>query len=250
MSPKISIIMPCFNSEKYISAAIDSVLKQTFTDWELLIVDDCSTDSSYRLIQEYKEKDHRIQCYQTEYPSGGATIPRNIALRQAQGRFVAFLDSDDIWLPDKLEQQINCFIDDQTAIVFSNHEKINGRGERRNRVVRAPSIISYKNLLKSNVIRCSAGMYDTKKAGHVYFQSIGHEDYVFWLSILKRNYIARNTDTVTVLYREQNTSLSGNKLRAAKWTWNIYRQVENLNFVVSLYYFFQYAVRSGIKFLR
>jgi glycosyltransferase involved in cell wall biosynthesis len=247
---QVSIIMPCYNAEKYVAKAINSVLKQTFADWELLIVDDGSTDGSAEIIRWYCEKDDRICYYKTDYPSGGATIPRNVATGLAQGRFIAFLDSDDIWLPTKLEQQLPLFADEQTAIVFSNHEKINGRGERRNRIVKAPKIVSYKDFLKSNVIRCSTGMYDTEKTGKVYFPQVAHEDYAFWLSILKQGYVVRNTNTVTTLYREHKNSLSGNKLQAAKWTWAIYRNVEQLGFFTSLYYYLHYMICSGIKFLK
>jgi hypothetical protein len=110
--------------------------------------------------------------------------------------------------------------------------------------------VSYKDLLKENIIRTSSGIYDTKKTGKVYFQNIGHEDFVFWLQILKQNYSAKNTNTVTTLYREQKKSLSANKMRAAKWTWNIYRNVENLGVIKTGYYFLNYAVRAGLKYLK
>jgi glycosyltransferase involved in cell wall biosynthesis len=246
----VSIIMPCYNAELYVAEAINSVIEQTCTDWELIVVDDCSTDNSTEIIRSFCEKDHRIRYYKTEHNSGGATVPRNLAIEKATGRFIAFLDSDDIWLPTKLEQQIKIFVDEKTAVVFSNHEKINAKGERKNRVVIAPSKVSYQQLLKENVIRCSAGIYDTKKTGKFYFQNVGHEDYVLWLSVLKQGYIARNTNTVTILYRMQKNSLSGNKLQAAKWTWNIYRNVENLSLTTSWYYFLFYAVRTSLKFLK
>ncbi|MDR0438341.1 MAG: glycosyltransferase [Bacteroidales bacterium] len=250
MNDLVSIITPCYNDEKYIGQAIESVLSQSYQNWEMFVVDDGSTDRSAELIRSYCEKDKRISYYKTDVPSGGATIPRNIAIEKANGRFIAFLDSDDVWLPTKLEQQIELFSDETTAIVFSNHEKINEIGERKNRIVIAPKTASYKELLKENTIRTSAGIYDTKKVGKVYFQEIGHEDFVFWLSILKQGYLAKNTNTVTVLYRERKKSLSANKILASKWTWTIYRNVEKLSIVAALYYFLNYCVRAGLKYLK
>jgi len=246
----VSIIMPCYNAGKYITYAIDSVIGQTYVDWELIVVDDCSKDNSAEIIHSFCEKNNRIHYYKTEYPSGGATTPRNIAIKNARGRFIAFLDSDDIWLPTKLEQQIKLFSDEKTAIVYSNYEKINEEGERRNRIIVAPQETSYKKLLKGDIIGCLTSIYDVKKTGKVYMQKVGAEDYVLWLSILKQGYIAKNTNTVTALYRVQKHSLSGNKLQSAKWNWNIYRNVEKFNPIMSLYYFFNYCVRAGLKFLK
>ena len=250
MNHLVSIVMPCFNAERYIAQAIESVLMQTYEYWELLIVDDGSTDDSSKIIQSYSEKDARIRFYKTDIPSGGASVPRNIAVEKAKGRFIAFLDSDDVWMPTKLEQQLPLFSNEKTAIVFSNHEKINDRGERKNRRVIAPKIETYHSLLKENTIRTSAGIYDTDKVGKRFFENTRHEDFVFWLHILKENFLAKNTNTFEVLYRDLKHSLSGNKLRAATWTWNVYRKTEKLNLPVTLYYFFHYFFRAGRKYLK
>ena len=250
MNDLVSIITPCFNATRFIRQCIESVLAQTYANWEMLIVDDCSTDDTVAIIQSYCNKDKRIRFFQTDYPSGGATIPRNTAIQNAGGRYIAFLDSDDIWLPTKLEQQIPLFEDPKTAIVFSNYEKIDADGNRKQRVVKSPPSTNYRYLLRRIAIGCLTGVYDTKKVGKVYLQKIGHEDYVLWLSILKQGFIAQNTNTVTALYRQQKNSLSGNKLRVLKWTWHIYRHVEQLNFFMSLFCFLNYCVRSGFKFLK
>ncbi|MCL2028053.1 MAG: glycosyltransferase [Bacteroidales bacterium] len=246
----VSIIMPCYNAGLYIAEAIDSVVTQTYADWELIVVDDGSTDNSVEIIRSYGEKDQRIHYYQTEAPTGSPVIPRNIAIEKAKGRFIAFLDSDDIWLPTKLEQQIKLFSDEKIAVVFSNHEKINEVGVRKNRWVVAPETATYQELLKENIIRNSAGVYDTKKVGKVFLQNINYEDFVLWLEILKKGYMAKNTNTLEVLYRIRKNSISGNKIRAAKWTWNIYRNVEKLSLPKCCYYFLFYAVRTSLKFLK
>ena len=250
MNDLVSIITPCYNAENYLIQTIESVLSQSYTKWEMLIVNDCSTDNSDRIIRSYCEKEKRIRYYQTDFPSGGATLPRNIAIQHAKGRYIAFLDSDDIWLPMKLEQQIPLFTDEKTAIVYSNYEKINANGDKKNRVVKALPSACYRSLLKNTTIACLTGVYDTKKVGKIYLKKIGHEDYALWLSILKQGYIAQNTNTVTALYRQQHHSQSGNKLKAAKWVWDIYRNVENLNFWMSSYYFLNYAIRAIFKFLK
>jgi len=250
MNDLVSIVTPCYNDEKYIGEAIESVLSQSYQNWEMLVVDDGSTDRSAEIIRSYCEKDNRIRYYKTERPTGSPVVPRNIAIEKSKGRFIAFLDSDDIWLPTKLEQQINLFSDEKTAVVFSNHEKINEQGERKNRLVVAPEIATYKQFLKENTIRNSAGVYDTKKVGKVYLQNINYEDFILWLEILKQGYFAQNTNTLELLYRIRKNSISDNKFRAAKWTWNIYRNVENLSLIQSLYYFLNYCVRAGFKYLK
>lgn len=148
----VSIIMPCYNASQFISDSINSVLSQTYQNWELIICDDCSTDDSVEIIQFYCKKDKRIKMLQTESPSGSPVIPRNICITQAQGRFIAFLDADDLWLPLKLEKQISLFDKKNIAVVFSDYEKINENGEKQNRIVKAQEYLSYKNELCGNKI--------------------------------------------------------------------------------------------------
>ncbi len=237
----VSIITPSYNSSAFISRTIESVLAQTFMDWEMLIVDDCSTDMSPAIIMEYARRDKRIRLLQTEQPSGSPAVPRNIGIMNAQGRYIAFLDSDDVWLPNKLEEQLTCFEDADTAIVYSNYEKISEKGEREQRIVTAPPQVSYKELLKGNVIGNLTGIYDTEKVGKVYCSRMHHEDYILWLSILKKGFVARNTNRVHALYRVRKQSVSANKLAVVSWQWNIYRNVENIGFLKACYYFIHYA---------
>ena len=248
--PLISIITPSYNTGQYIGDCIASVIKQTYTNWEMIIVDDCSADNSVSVINSYAEKDPRIKCFKTDKGSGSATLPRNIGIQNAKGRFIAFLDSDDLWLPTKLEEQISLFENDQVGIVFSNYEKIDEGGTRSGRKITACDSLSYKKLLKGNVLGCLTVMYDTEKVGKKYFSKVGHEDFVVWLSILKQGYIAQNTNTIAALYRVRSNSLSANKMKAFAWTWNIYRNILELNFLLSCYYFMHYAIRAGVKYLK
>lgn len=243
-----SIVMPCYNSGTYIRQAIDSVRGQTYRDWELLVVDDGSTDSSADIIKGMEQTDGRIKYLKTNAPSGSPIVPRNIGVKNALGRYIAFLDSDDAWLPNKLERQMKMFEQyEDMAICFSNYEKMTEQGERNNRIIKAPSISTYKQLLLSNVIGCLTAVYDTEKVGKVFFQNHSHEDYILWLDILKRGYVARNTNTVEALYRVRENSVSSNKLKTLSWQWDIYRNVEKIGLFRSSYYFINYAYRAFRK---
>lgn len=246
----ISIVMPCYNSGTFIRQAIESVRNQTFGDWELLVVDDGSTDDSADIIKDMEQTDGRIKYLKTNAPSGSPIVPRNIGVKNALGRYIAFLDSDDAWLPNKLERQMKMFEQyEDMAICFSNYEKMTEQGERNNRIIKAPSISTYKQLLLSNVIGCLTAVYDTEKVGKVFFQNHSHEDYILWLDILKRGYVARNTNTVEALYRVRENSVSSNKLKTLCWQWDIYRNVEKIGLFRSSYYFFNYAYRAFKKAL-
>lgn len=246
----VSIITPTYNSIAYIEKTIISVLKQTYQNWELLIVDDCSTDNSCELIKKFVALDSRIKYLKTDQPSGSPTLPRNIGIQHASGRFIAFLDSDDVWLSNKLEEQIGLFEDKNTAIVFSNYEKIDEDGNRAGRCIVAPDRVSYKKLLLGNVMGCLTVVIDTAKVGKTFFSNIHHEDYVLWLSILKKGFIARNTNTVTALYRVRKQSVSSNKLSVLSWQWNIYINIEKTGYLKGIYYFINYALRAYRKALK
>lgn len=250
MNSKFSIIMPCHNGAKYIADSIRSVIAQIYTDWELIVIDDCSTDNSVEIVQQLAAKDSRIKLLKTEHPSGSPTLPRNIGIENAQGRFIAFLDCDDMWLPTKLENQLPLLENEKTAIAFSYYEKMDESGKRDNRIVRSPSTVTYSTLLKGNCIGNLTGVYDTIKVGKVLQKYIRHEDYVMWLQILNQGWIAQNTNSCEAVYREQKNSVSGNKLHVLCWVWNIYTNELKLSFLQSIYYFAFYMVKSILKFLK
>jgi len=246
----VSIITSCFNSEKYISQAIESVLAQTYQHWEMLIVDDCSVDNSVLIINRYLEKDKRIKLFVNGKNSKSPVEPRNIGIKNARGRYIAFLDSDDIWLPTKLENQMKKFTEDNIAIVFSYYEKISEKGKRKNRIIFSPHIVIYKELLKGDCIGFSTAIYDNEKCRKKYFENIGAEDFAFWLSMLRSGFIAINTKTVEVLYRIRTGSLSSKKIKAAKWTWDIYRKVLDFSVFKSVFYFIFYMITATYKYLK
>lgn len=250
-NPLVSIIIPAYNAEAYIEGTLNSVKNQSYGNWELLIVDDCSTDGSAEIIKEYSEKDSRIKYFRTESRSGSPAVPRNIGIENARGRYVAFLDSDDLWLPEKLEKQIRVFQENaDAAIVFSYYEKISEEGVRSDRVVTSPELITYDRLLYSNVIGCLTGIYDTEKVGKIYMRRIGHEDYAMWLEILKKGFVGVNTCDVQALRRVRSGSVSADKFKAALWQWNIYRNIECLSIFKAVCCFVVYAFKGIIKSMK
>lgn len=240
----VSVIMPARNAERFIRQAIDSVIAQTYKNWELLVVDDGSTDSTIQIVKEYCTQDKRIFLLHNIESLGMPSAPRNLGIQTAQGRYIAFLDSDDMWVPTKLQEQLPLFKNLKTAIVFSNYEKMDEHGNRNRRVIRAPQFVDYEDLLKSNVIGNLTGVYDRKKVGKVLYQNIHHEDYALWLSILKKGFVAQNTNTITGYYRIGKTSVSSHKLRILPWQWYIYREVEKLPLHSAFYYYMHYAIKG------
>ena len=161
------------------------------------------------------------------------------------------MDSDDLWLSEKLEKQIRVFQENaDAAIVFSYYEKISEEGVRSDRVVTSPELITYDRLLYSNVIGCLTGMYDTEKVGKIYMRQIGHEDYAMWLEILKKGFVGVNTCDVQALRRVRNGSVSADKFKAARWQWNIYRNVECLSIFKAVRCFVAYAFKGFLKSLK
>lgn len=246
----VSVIMPCFNSSKTISFSINSVLNQFYSNWELIIIDDNSTDDTTKIVEEFCKVDTRIKFFKTEFNSGSPTKPRNLGIEKAKGRFIAFLDSDDLWEPEKLESQLVIFDDNNVAIVFSNYEKINENGFSCNRIIKSPLVIDYKKLLQGNVIACCTCVYDTLKVGKRFFLNQGHEDYAMWLDILRNGFIAKNTNLVSAKYRVRKSSVSSNKLRSIKWVYEIFSRNENFSTCKSIFYTFITMSKSFYKYLK
>lgn len=250
MNELVSIIMPVHNAERYLEEAIRSVMAQTYPSWELFVIDDASTDSSMDIAGRLACEDDRIKIHTNPTPTGYPATPRNMAVDLAEGRYIAFLDSDDVWLPGKLEHQLPFFSESENiAVVFSDYEKIDENSERDNRVVKARKITDYKKLLLGNVIGNVTAIYDTQRVGKVHFPKVRHEDYAMWLSILKRGYIARNTCAIMALYRVTGNSVSAHKFHLLSWQWSIYRNVEKLGILRSAYYYVNYAIRGFFKSL-
>lgn len=242
----VSIITPMYNSEKYIGITIESALNQTYEDWEMIIVDDCSSDSSPQIVKEYAKNDERIKYIKTD-SNKGVSNARNIALKMAKGKFISFLDSDDIWNKDKLKKQVEFMKKNRCAISFTAYELIDENNEKLNKIINVPKIVDYNTLLKGNILGCLTVMIDKSKLDfEIKMSGVRHEDYVLWLSILKKGHIAYGINEVLAEYRKSSTSLSGNKIKSAMWTWNIYRNIEQIPLHKCIYYFISYGI-NGIK---
>ncbi|MBU9712945.1 glycosyltransferase family 2 protein [Evansella tamaricis] len=236
----VSIITPAYNSEKFISDTIESVINQTHRNWEMIIVDDYSTDGTVDIINKYQSSDSRIKLIQLEQNSGPA-IARNTAIQHAKGRYLAFLDSDDQWLSEKLEKQIRFMKDKQIAFSFSNYFLLNEEGEEIGSIDDAPQIVSYQQLLKHNMIGCLTVMIDKNRTGEVKMMDIrSRQDYVLWLSLCKRGFQAFGIQEKLAKYRVVENSLSSNKIKMAKQNWKVYREIEKLSLLKSGWYFFNY----------
>lgn len=227
----VSIISPCYNAENFISHTIESVLNQSFQHWEMLIVDDCSSDNSRKIIESYVSKDARIKYFTTGIPSGSPSLPRNIGIDNAQGEYIAFLDADDLWLPDKLEKQVEFMERNKYDLTYSFYEKMDCQGNLNNRIVQTRDITTYNTLLKSNSIPCLTSMIRKDVIGKTRFKQIPQEDFCFWLDILKKGVTAYNMKEVTALYREAKNSRSANKLDMFKGYWNVIRNHQNISFI-------------------
>ena len=242
--------MPCHNGSSTLPQAVESVLAQSFADWELLIIDDASADGSTLVAEEYCAMDSRIKLLRTQNPIGKPATPRNVGIEAALGRFIAFLDCDDQWLPEKLEHQLPLFEKADCAAAFSFYKKMDAAGNVRPAVVMSPAVVSFEQLLDGNCIGNLTGIYDTAKVGKVYQKEIHHEDYLMWLQVLQKGFVARNTGTVEAYYRESGASVSGSKFKALSWTWDIYRKELGLPFMASLLHFTKYAIKALSKKLK
>jgi glycosyltransferase involved in cell wall biosynthesis len=244
---EVSIITPSYKSERFISQTIESVLAQTYQNWEMIIVDDVSPDNSNKIIEEYIKQDSRIKLIKLEKNSGPA-IARNRAIEEAQGRYIAFLDADDLWMPEKLEKQIKFMTDNDLAFTYSSYDLIDEDGNDLGSFV-TKEFISYEGMLKTCSVGCLTAIYDTKKLGKVYMPNIlKRQDYGLWLKILKEIKTTKGMLEPLATYRILKNSVSSNKIKAAQYQWKIYREVEKLNIFQSVYYFIQYAYHGVMKY--
>lgn len=244
----VSIIMPAYNAEKYISESIESVLAQTYKNWELIVVDDCSKDGTIDVIKQYQMLDNRIKVISLMYNAGVANA-RNVGMELAKGRYIAFLDSDDLWIDIKLEEQIIFMRQNQIYFSFSQYRRFTDKN--KGKMVDALPCVNYQKALYGNPIGCLTVCLDRRFIREFKFSKQRHEDYIAWLNILKNNDIcAYGIPKVLALYRIGNSnSLSGNKLKSMIWTWNVYRKSQNMSFFCSLKCFIGYFIINFKKYI-
>ncbi len=244
--PLVSVVMPVFNAEATLRRAIDSVLQQSHVELELLAVDDGSRDASWTLLKAYAAADRRVRSLQAA-SNGGVAAARNLALDAAAGQFVAFLDSDDWWHPQKLERQLATMRDTGARVSYTAFQRVAEDGRVLSNV-NPPAEVTYADMLRSNHIGNLTGMY-ARELGDTRFLKIGHEDYVFWLDRVRRagRAVCVPSEGPLAWYLVRQNSVSSNKLRAATWQWRIYRDVEKLGLVASLRYMAFYVWHALAK---
>lgn len=243
----VSIIVPVYHVEKYIIETMECVRTQTCQDWELLLVEDCGGDQCAELIRQYREQtqDDRIRLI-CQPSNMGAAAARNRGLEEARGRYIAYLDADDLWEPDKLEKELAFLEEKGAAFVFTGYEFADEEGKGTGKVVRVPEKLDYKEALKNTTIFTSTVMFDSSRIDKEMLRMpmMKSEDTALWWRILRSGHTAWGLDENLVKYRRAGGSLSSNKLEAVRRIWNLYRQAEGMGILNSAYHFCFWAVRA------
>jgi len=245
---KVTVITPNYNASGVIAQTLDSLLSQTYTNWEALIVDDCSTDNSVEIIKSYAQKDKRIKLIQCAANNGGPAIPRNMGIAAAQGDYIAFLDSDDLWLPEKLEIQMDFMLSKKALLSSTSYALVDEQGIDLKKVVRAVPVMNFNTYLRNTSIGFSSAVIRRDILEGISFKKLPvAEDFAFWLDVFRKGDTMIGIDKVLMKYRVQKKSLSSNKFKSAGQIWRIYRDIEGFSTIRSLYYFSGYAFNAVKK---
>ncbi|MCJ0741622.1 glycosyltransferase family 2 protein [Pedobacter montanisoli] len=247
--PLVSIITPCYNSADFITATLNSVLEQSYQNWELIVIDDQSKDNTCELVEAFSKQQPKIRLIKLE-KNGGVANARNVGLEAANGKYIAFLDSDDIWLGEKLTNQVTYMEEKSLLMSFFAYHRINEEGEIISGKIGVPDSVNYKKLLWHNVIIFSTSMVLKSAIGDLRFKKTGHEDWIFWLDLFKKCGNGYGINQPKVQYRIRQGSVSANKLKAAGYTWKILRENEKIGLIKSMYLFSKYAVATVWKRLK
>ena len=244
----VSIITPIYNSEKLLKETVECVLGQTYKNWELLLVDDCSTDNSSKIAKQYEKEDKRIK-YIKLNENSGAAVARNTALKNSKGRFIAYLDADDLWKREKLEKQVEFMLKNKYAFTCTDYEKITEDGTSL-KIVKIPKCVTYDLFLRNTIIQTVGVMVDTKRTGKevlVMPNIRRRQDAATWCQLLKAGHNCYEVPENLSYYRVVQNSLSSNKLKAVKGTWFLYRKIEHLSLFKACYCFIGYAFHAVKK---
>lgn len=249
MKPETTIITPVYNAEKFLTETLESIYEQSYTDWEAILINDNSSDSSLEIAQSFAKRDSRFQVINRN-ESGGAAKARNEGIRQAKGRYIAFLDSDDVWLPNKLDKQIAYMKTNDVALSYSSYRFLTEDGVVKTEV-RVPEQVTYKQLLKGNIIACLTAVYDTNKLGKVLMPDIRkRQDFGLWLKITKMGTVGHGIQMPLAHYRLREGSISSAKFNTMLYTWRLYRDVEKLSRSSSAYYISNHLLGATFKRLK
>lgn len=246
--PLVSVVIPAYNAEPYVSQTLDSVLHQTYENFEVIIVDDCSEDNTWSVLQSYAAVEKRIRLFQNKENSG-VSKTRNFAVAEAKGELIAYLDSDDVWEESKLEKQVRLYLEKpDAALIYTGSAFIDAAGKRASYVMPVPEEIDYRELLKQNKISCSSVL--VRREYMLKYKMEGenmHEDYAVWLRMLRDGAKAYGINEPLLIYRVSPSSKSGNKFHAAGMTYKAYKFV-GLGFFYRLYCMCFYVKRSIGKY--
>ena len=249
MQELVSVIIPLYNSGHLIKNTINSVLSQTYENIEILVVDDCSTDDSYKIVEEMSKEDSRIKLFQNPENSGAA-VSRNRGLSESSGRYIAYIDADDLWDKEKLEKQIKFLNDNKIGFSCCSYRVINEEGIDQNKKIIMPKATTYKKLLKNTILLTVGIIVDTSIVNKdllVMPLVRRGQDTATWAQVLKAGFICYGQSDVLASYRKVKHSLSSNKLKAVKRTWYWYRKIEKLNPIYAAYCFVGYAFNAVKK---
>ncbi len=250
MNEMVSVVVPVYHAEKYIEETMNCVCAQTYLNWEMLLVVDGPEDPTVEVIRKYLEKtgENRI-CLFIQEKNQGAALARNRGVAEAKGRYIAYLDADDLWTADKLEKEVNFMKQKDAAFAFTGYEFADENGKGTGKVVKVPEKLTYKEALKNTTIFTTTVMFDTKKIDKAMLEmpNMRSEDTALWWRILREGYTAYGLNENLVLYRRPAVSLSSNKIVAIKRIWNLYRKAEKLSIPYSCYNFCFWAVRAVIR---
>lgn len=244
----ISVIVPVYNAAGFIEETITTVQAQSFNEWELLLVDDCSSDNSCEIIERYMALDSRIQLIRQEKNSGAAAA-RNTGILKAKGRYICFLDADDLWERDKLSSEFVFMREQKAFFAFTGYEFADEQGRGLGKVVHVPEAITYRQALKNTTIFTSTVMIDTSKVDKkdICMPLVESEDTAAWWHILKKYGPGCGLDKTLVKYRRSGGTLSSNKVRAVRRIWNLYRKQEGLSLIRSIYCMCFWAFRAVLR---
>jgi len=248
MNALVSIITPSYNSAKFITETIQSVQNQTYMNWEMIIVDDGSSDETETVARSIIQNDKRIQFYKLSQNFGPA-VARNTSIEKASGDYMTFIDADDIWFPTFIENNIKIINETGIPFVFSSYRRANEELEFVYSDFIVPQKVSYTDILKSNSISCLTAFLDIKKLGKKYMPLIRkRQDMGLWLNYLKVIPFAHGIQETQAIYRIRENSLSRKKSYLIKYQWQFYREVEKLNVFQSVYYMLHWMYRGFMKY--
>lgn len=249
VSDLVSIVTPAYRAAAFVGDAIRGAIAQTYQEWEMLVVDDCSPDETATEIAAIAAVDPRVHLIRAQR-NGGPAAARNLALERARGRFIAFCDADDYWLPGKLKSQLAFMANRDVALSYTSYRRISEDGRRVGHAIPVPESLTYSKLLGNTAIATSSVLLDRQRVGEVRMKHSFYDDFILWLEILKSGHVAGGLREDLLRYRVVQGSWSRSKSRSARMVWRTYRDHERLSLPESCWHLANYAIRGYLKYRR